>query len=92
MNTFLKIAWINIWRNKNRTLLTLSVLFISVFLAIVMTSKSVEGPFDKLSDRFSQYLPLPQDLLAPCPPTAVHRCWLRAYRLPAEPRRNRCIL
>jgi ABC-type lipoprotein release transport system permease subunit len=39
MSTFLKIAWRNIWRNKTRTLLTLSVIFISVFLAILMTSE-----------------------------------------------------
>ncbi|MEI7423697.1 MAG: FtsX-like permease family protein [Prolixibacteraceae bacterium] len=46
---FLKIAWRNIWRNKTRTLLTLSVLFISVFLAIVMTSEE-DGTFGKIID------------------------------------------
>ena len=49
MKTFLKIAWRNIWRNKTRTLLTLSVLFISVFLAIVMTSEE-DGTFGKIID------------------------------------------
>lgn len=46
---FFKIAWRNIWRNKTRTLLTLSVLFISVFLAIVMTSEE-DGTFGKIID------------------------------------------
>ena len=49
MKTFLKIAWRNIWRNKTRTLLTLSVLFISVFLAILMTSEE-DGTFGKIID------------------------------------------
>jgi ABC-type lipoprotein release transport system permease subunit len=49
MSTLLKIAWRNIWRNKTRTLLTLSVLFISVFLAIVMTSEE-DGTFGKIID------------------------------------------
>jgi ABC-type lipoprotein release transport system permease subunit len=49
MSTFSKIAWRNIWRNKTRTLLTLSVLFISVFLAIVMTSEE-DGTFGKIID------------------------------------------
>ena len=49
MKTFLKIAWRNIWRNKTRTLLTLSVLFISVFLAILMTSEE-DGTFEKIID------------------------------------------
>jgi len=47
MGTFLKIAWRNVWRNKTRTLLTLGVLFISVFLAIVMTSEE-DGTYGKI--------------------------------------------
>jgi lipoprotein-releasing system permease protein len=49
MGTFLKIAWRNIWRNKTRTLLTLSVLFISVFLAILMTSEE-DGTYGNIID------------------------------------------
>ncbi|MEI6275908.1 MAG: FtsX-like permease family protein [Prolixibacteraceae bacterium] len=49
MGTFLKIAWRNIWRNKTRTLLTLGVLFISVFLAIVMTSEE-DGTYGNIID------------------------------------------
>ena len=49
MGTFLKIAWRNIWRNKTRTLLTLGVLFISVFLAIIMTSEE-NGTYGKIID------------------------------------------
>lgn len=49
MGIFLKIAWRNIWRNKTRTLLTLGVLFISVFLAIVMTSEE-DGTFGNIID------------------------------------------
>ena len=49
MKTFLKIAWRNLWRNKTRTLLTLSVLFIAVFLAILMTSEE-DGTYGNVLD------------------------------------------
>lgn len=49
MNSFLKLAWRNIWRNKTRTLLTASVVFITVVLSIVMTSEQY-GIYDKMID------------------------------------------
>jgi ABC-type lipoprotein release transport system permease subunit len=47
MGTFLKMAWRNIWRNKTRTLLTATVVFIAVILSIVMTSQQY-GMYDKM--------------------------------------------
>ena len=47
MNSILKLAWRNIWRNKIRTLLTASVAFISVLLSILITSEQY-GMYDKM--------------------------------------------
>lgn len=47
MNSFLKIAWRNIWRNRTRTFLTSSVISISVILTMVMSS-SQYGSYDKM--------------------------------------------
>lgn len=38
MNTYLKLAWRNIWRNKRRTLLTTSSISLAIFLALLMRS------------------------------------------------------
>src|SRR5664279_2292922 len=44
---YLKLAWRNIWRNKRRTLLTASSIFLAVFLALLVRSLQT-GWFDNL--------------------------------------------
>jgi putative ABC transport system permease protein len=43
----LKLAWKNIWRNKNRTAISISAIFFAVILAVV-TSSLQDGVFDNL--------------------------------------------
>jgi ABC-type lipoprotein release transport system permease subunit len=38
MNTYLKIAWRNLWRNKRRTLLTIISVAFALFVALIMRS------------------------------------------------------
>ena len=38
MNTILKIAWRNLWRNKRRTMIAISSLFFAAFFCLVMKS------------------------------------------------------
>ncbi|MCB0707305.1 MAG: ABC transporter permease [Saprospiraceae bacterium] len=49
MNTVLKIAWRNIWRNKRRTLITAGSIFFAVLLSILMMSIQ-KGAWDKMID------------------------------------------
>lgn len=44
---FLKIAWLNIWRNKRRTLITASSVFFAVLLAILARSMT-EGVYENM--------------------------------------------
>lgn len=43
----LKLAWKNMWRNKNRTIITMSAIFFAVILS-VLTSSLKTGVFDNL--------------------------------------------
>ena len=47
MNEYLKIAWRNLWRNKKRTIITVSSVFFAVFLALLMRSMQL-GTYDSM--------------------------------------------
>ena len=44
----IKLAWRNIWRNKKRSIITITAIVIAVFLAVVMRSLQF---YDKFSYR-----------------------------------------
>ncbi|WP_321319074.1 FtsX-like permease family protein [Labilibaculum sp.] len=49
MNTNIKLAWRNLWRNKRRTLITVASIFFGVLFSAYMTSMQ-EGSYTKMVD------------------------------------------
>lgn len=49
MNTYVKLAWRNLWRNKKRTLIAASSVFFAVILALIMRSMQ-RGYYDYMID------------------------------------------
>ena len=49
MNTYIKLAWKNLWRNKKRTLIAASSVFFAVVLALLMRSMQ-RGYYDYMID------------------------------------------
>jgi len=49
MNTIVKIAWRNIWRNKRRTLITVASIMFALFFAIIMRGFQI-GSYDKMKE------------------------------------------
>ncbi len=49
MNTYIKLAWRNLWRNKKRTLIAASSVFFAVILALIMRSMQ-RGYYDYMID------------------------------------------
>lgn len=49
MNTLFKIAWRSLWRNKRRTIITSTSVFLAVFLALFMRSMQI-GSYEMMID------------------------------------------
>jgi len=49
MNTYIKLAWRNLWRNKKRTLIAAASVFFAVILALLMRSMQ-KGYYDYMID------------------------------------------
>ncbi len=47
MKTILKFAWRNVWRNKKRSIITITSVFIAVFLALIIRSMQL-GMYDNV--------------------------------------------
>ena len=54
MSTYLKLAWRNIWRNKRRTLITVSAIVFAVMAAVVMQSVN-RGSYELMIDRMVNF-------------------------------------
>lgn len=54
MNTYFKLAWRNLWRNKRRTLITLSSIVFSVLFVSLMRSMN-EGQYDSMIDTMVKF-------------------------------------
>ncbi len=52
--TYLKLAWRNIWRNRRRTLITISAIIFAVLAAIVMQSMN-RGSYEVMIDRMVSF-------------------------------------
>ncbi len=50
MNTLVKMAWRNIWRNKKRTILTMLSIFLAVFLSLLTRSMQVGSYANMISN------------------------------------------
>lgn len=54
MNTYIKLAWRNIWRNKRRTLITISAIVFAVVLAVLMQSFN-RGSHEVIVDNMTSF-------------------------------------
>jgi putative ABC transport system permease protein len=54
MKLILTLAWRNLWRNRKRTLITMSSVLFAVFLAIIFTSME-KGSYERMIDSMVKY-------------------------------------